>query len=126
MADYFNRNTKEGWNDEKFHERFNPNSITVLEIDGSPIGFYDVEQVSGEKQYIYVRNIQITEGKRGYIFNLNRLINEEAKSRKINLIRGKVFRDNKRAIRLFELSGYSVIEVQKLDAENSVYIQKEL
>ena len=124
MAHYFDKYLPEKWSDEKFHNGFNPSQITILETDGLPIGFYDVEEVN---EYLYVHNLQVIKKHRGQGITLNRLIDEEAKSRGLTIIRGKVFRDNERAICFFKLKGYSVIEnIELSKSENSVYVEKKL
>lgn len=126
MEDHFNKNTPEGWNDEKFHAGFDPNRITILEIGDNLVGFYDIEEVNGQNPFLYVHNVQTTKEKRGFGLIINRIIDEEARSRNLRTIRAKVFRDNIRSITFCEYMGYSVISDSSLDQENSVYVEKTL
>ncbi len=127
LGEYFDRNTVEGWSDEKFNQGFDFSRIKILEIDNRPIGFYDVEQINGEEPYLYVHNVQIIKNERGHAFMLNKLIDDEARDKDLKFIKAKVFKDNFRALKLFELFDYSILNNQNLESlENSVYIKKEL
>ena len=125
MADYFRRNTREGWSYEKFNRGFESSRITIFEIDGVPIGFYDIEEICDGAPYMYVRNVQVDKKKRGHGLRLIQLLDEEARKRGLNIIRGKVFRENERALLLLQHLGCSVAD-EELEGENSVYVEKRL
>ncbi len=125
MAEFFNKYLPGGWSDEKFHSGFNKDKITIFEIDGLPIGFYDIEEICNKEPYLYVRNFQIIKDKRGYGITLVRLLEKEAKKRNLNKIRGKVFVNNERALEFFKHMGYNVIKNPELyQKEASVYLEK--
>ena len=126
IAYYFIRNTQEGWSDEKFQKGFDPAKITIIERDAKPIGFYDIETVLGNPSYLYIRNCEVVDGKRGVGITLNRLVDEEARKRNLCLIKAKVFKNNSRALLLFRMIGYHVVEDRELALENSVYIEKRI
>ncbi|MFH0836625.1 MAG: hypothetical protein V1870_00690 [Candidatus Aenigmatarchaeota archaeon] len=126
MEGYFNRNTPEKWSDDKFHKGFDPDRIKILEIDGCSIGFYDVEDVYANESFLYIHNVQIKKGKRGVGADINRMLDEEAKTRNLTVIRGKVFCDNIRSIRFCEYMGYLVVSDSSLEEENSIWIEKRL
>jgi len=127
LGEYFDRNTKEGWSDEKFDKGFDPDRITILEIDKKPVGFYDVEKIDDKKPFLYVHNVQLVKEERGHPFTLIKLIDDEARARGLKFIKAKVFKDNYRTLRFLALFKYSIIYYQNLEEqENSVYVLKEL
>jgi len=118
MSDYFNRFTPDGWSREKFDAGFKPERITVCEMERRVIGFYDVE---AKKDFLYLRNLQLTRGSPhlGSVF-LGR-IEDEARKKGLSNIRAKMFVKNP-AVRLALRHGFVV--AGNIFLESSCWMEK--
>lgn len=59
MKRYFS-SIPEAWSDEKFHERFSPERVRIVELDGKRAGFFDYEIVDDSNgTWLYWHNVQI-------------------------------------------------------------------
>jgi len=123
MFDYFNKFLPEGWSDEKFWNGFDIERIIILESGENFAGFLDLES---KADFLYVHNLQIDSQYAGNSFFLKKLVEEEAIKRKLNKIKGKVFIENKRALKYFQYCGYSIKEDKKLETESSIWVEKVL
>lgn len=121
MFDYFNKFLPEKWSDKKFWKNLNLDRILILESGIVPVGFLDLDV---KEDFLYVHNIQVDAQYRGNGILLKKIVEQEAIKRKLNKIKGKVFTENSRALKLFQYLGYSIIEDSALNLESSVWAEK--
>ncbi len=118
MSDYFNSFTLEGWSREKFDKGFKPERITVCEMGGRVIGFYDVE---AQKDFLYLRNLQLIRGSPNLSLVFLERIECEAQNSGLRKIRAKMFVSNP-ALRLAVRRGFVVID--DILSESSCWVEK--
>ena len=112
----FNLYTSEGWSREKFKQGYRPERITILEHEGMPVGFYDLEVTP---EYAYIHNVHISgdyQEKIGLFAITNPI--REAKKQGVPYIKAKTFMDKEKLVRVLERRFGWVIKAQ-IPEENS-------
>ena len=119
LQSYFDKYTRERWSRIKFKEKFNPKQIKIIEHDGMSIGFFEYYQ---KENYIYFTHLHISQDYQGrYIGNeIFKLVKEEATSKDLS-IKCKVFKENKRSLKLLEINGFK--ETGKIPEEDSLIME---
>jgi GNAT superfamily N-acetyltransferase len=123
LGHFFDRFTSEKWSREKFRRGFDPARITIIEHDGMPIGFFDVDYSEREAKF---RNLHLSDDYHGRSIGswILRFIEKQAAERKIRRITGKVFSSRSEAIRFLNRGGYKIVKY--LPEEGSYLIKKDL
>ena len=120
LARCFDAFTQEKWSRKKFKQGYKPDRITIVEHEGMPIGFYDIEIVGREA---YVHNLHVSKDYRnGFGIQLMRYLDTELKNKRFGSSKAKVFNECKMIPILKRLFGYK--ELRQVPEENSVIMIK--
>lgn len=100
-----------GWNSKVFRKNFNSKNIKIIQYKNRRIGLYDCIPKKG---FLFIQNIQLSGNfqKKGIGSLMLRLIEDEAKKRKLNSIRLNVIKDNP-ARDLYKRFGYKIVAYEK-------------
>jgi ribosomal protein S18 acetylase RimI-like enzyme len=122
LEEPFNRFTSEKWSRKRFKEGFCPERITIVEHEGMPIGFYDLEM--GEAAYVHNLHLSGDYKGKGVGPKFIDYVLSEAFRDGASTIKAKVFLSNDKMIRFLTQHGF-IIE-QSLPQENSVIVKRVL
>jgi ribosomal protein S18 acetylase RimI-like enzyme len=106
------------WDSGKFKEKFNKDNISIVQSEGTSIGFFDIE-IQGD--FLYLHNIQLDKNFQGKGVGtyLMFLIEEKIKSNDLKGMRFEVFK-NTPAANFYLNLGYEIIK----DNGNSITMEK--
>ena len=124
LEEKFRRYLPEGLSDEKFDMGFKSDRITILEHEGVPIGFLDLE-FRGEEAWTH--NLHVSREYEGRFIGMAvlRYMERMAVERGAKIWRAKVFKENYRWINmLVERAGAKIIA--DLPEEHSYILGKDL
>jgi len=122
LGSYFRRNTQEGWSRQKFREGYCPERIIIIEHEGMPIGFIDVEYRENEA---FFHNFELAEDyRKGFLgIKLAKHFLERARLNGAERASAKVFTNN-RCLILFRRLGFEITNM--IEEENTFVISKVL
>jgi|GEM_PF-624165 len=109
-----------GWDKEKFMANIKPDNIKIIEYQGAPIGFYDMEVI---EKLAHLRNIQIKPSFQGRQIGQHVLdiMEKDAKRLNADMIKLQVFKDNP-AKNFYSKAGFYSTE----DKEFTLIMEKKL
>jgi len=120
LAKCFDKFTQEKWSRRKFRQGYKPNRITIVEHEGMPIGFYDIEIVGSD---VYVHNFHLSKDYRnGFGIQLMQYLDDKLRGMGLSYSKAKIFNNSKMILVLKRLFKY--IEEQHVPEENSTIMIK--
>lgn len=120
LGQYFEKFTPERWSREKFKQGYIPSRITIIEHEGMPIGFFDVE-INGQEAYIH--NLEVSDDYRnGFGIQLMKYLDSDLRKKSLSSLKAKIFQTSRMNLILKKLFGF--YDAQEIPEESSTVVRK--